>query len=73
MTKYNNYNHLFYQESNTFRTIILKHFTKRTQLPKALRERVQIHVLRDSGMIKLTKKIRESVIIQDSNYDLYTE
>ena len=30
----NNNNNLFYQESNTFDTIILKHFKKRTQLPK---------------------------------------
>ena len=29
----NNY-YLFYQESNTFGTINLKHFTERTQLPK---------------------------------------
>ena len=27
-------NNLFYQESNTFGTVILKYFTKRTQLPK---------------------------------------
>ena len=30
----NNNNNLFHQESNTFGTIILKHFTERTQLPK---------------------------------------
>ena len=30
----NNNNNLFYQESNAFGTIILKHFIERTQLPK---------------------------------------
>ena len=29
-----NNNNLFYQESNTFRTVLLKIFIKRTQLPK---------------------------------------
>ena len=29
-----NNNNLFYQESNTFGTVILKYFTKRTQLPE---------------------------------------
>ena len=36
-----NNNNLFYQESNTFGTVILKYFTKRTQPPKRLPKSTQ--------------------------------